>query len=202
MKGLPMSWLQAVCAHELTHAWVAENVPPARKHELAREAEEGFCELVAYLYSASRNDEPEKAMILKNGYTRGQIDLYVAAESRYGFNDVLDWVRYGIDPKLSASDPARVHDIKAPDRKAAPSAAFTYVSIGPPPAATNLLLKAVFWDPKHPLALINDHTFGLREEAKVRLGTNNVVVRCVAISQNSVRVRVVGSAAEQDLFLK
>jgi len=48
LSGLPRSWLLATCAHELTHAWVAEHVSTARKASLARDAQEGFCELVAF----------------------------------------------------------------------------------------------------------------------------------------------------------
>ena len=40
------------------------------------------------------------------------------------------------------------------------------------------------------------------EEGKVRLGTSNVMVRCVSISQNTARIRVNGAAEEQELVLK
>src|ERR1043165_2750210 len=38
MSGLPRPELKAVCAHELTHAWVFENVPGARKKKLGKDA--------------------------------------------------------------------------------------------------------------------------------------------------------------------
>jgi hypothetical protein len=202
MTGLPRSWFEAVCAHELTHAWVAENVPESRRNALAREAEEGFCELVAFLFAGSRHDEGEKAMILRNGYTRGQIDLFVAAEGSYGFNDVLDWMKYGTDGKLSASEPARVHKVILPRRKSPPVSSFAVVAGETPTAPLTLVLKAVFWDQKRPLALVNDHTFGVQEEGNVRLGTTNVTVRCLAITQNTVRVRIVGTGEERELVLK
>jgi len=202
MTGLPLSWLQATCAHELTHAWVAENVSPARRKTLSRDAEEGFCELMSFLSCSARHDEEQKAMILTNRYTRGQIDLFIAAEATYGLNDVLDWMRHGTDAKLSASEPARIHTVELPQRKAAVAATAPAVEAAPPPPPTTLLLKAVFWDQKHPLALINDRTLGVAEEGKVRLGATNVSVRCLAISPNSVRIRVAGSDQEQELSLK
>ncbi|HWX21538.1 MAG TPA: protein DA1, partial [Candidatus Binatia bacterium] len=203
MTGLPLSWFQATCAHELSHAWVAENVPPKRRQRLVRETEEGFCELVAFLYSDSRNDEAEKAKILRNAYTRGQIDLFVAAHNSYGLNDVLDWMRYGTDPLLSSSDATRIHSVALPQQKrTAPVASFPMARVEAPPAPTTLVLKAVIWDAKRPLALINDRTFGVQEEGKVHLGTTNVTVRCLAIRQNSVRIQVNGTPGEQELLLK
>src|SRR5208337_2692671 len=48
MTGLPLAELKATCAHEYGHAWVGENVPKERHARMGRDAEEGFCELVAY----------------------------------------------------------------------------------------------------------------------------------------------------------
>ena len=141
-------------------------------------------------------------MILRNGYTRGQIDLFVAAETSYGFNDLLDWMKYGTDARLSVSDPARVHKVTPPQRKSQPASSFVLVGGEPPVAPLSLVLKAVFWDQKRPLALVNDHTFGVQEEGKVRLGTTNVTVRCLAITQNTVRIRIVGTGEERELVLK
>jgi hypothetical protein len=203
MTGLPRTWLEGVCAHELSHAWVAENVPPARRTGLAREAEEGFCELVAFLSSAARNEEDQKAMILSNAYTRGQVQLFIAAENTYGLNDVLDWMRYGTDARLSGSDPARIHAVKLPKQR--PTVTATVPAFQAPaavPAPTALTLKAVFWDQKRPLALINNRTLGVQEQGKVLLGSSNVMVRCLAITPNSVRIQVAGSDKEQELFLK
>jgi hypothetical protein len=202
MSGLPLSWLRAVCAHELTHAWVCENVDAKRKETLDRDAEEGFCELVAYLLAGAQGDQTEQKEILRNTYTRGQIDLFVAAETTYGFNDVLDWIRYGVDGRLSVSEPGRIRQVQLPQRQAAVMPSYSFVPRDPGPAPTNLVLKAVFWDPKRPLALINEHTFAITEEAKVRLGASNVLVRCLGITPNSARVQVSGSTEEQQLVLR
>lgn len=201
MTGLPLSWFQATCAHEYGHTWVAEHLVPARKDNLSREAEEGFCELVAYLYMDSLNNEAQKALILRNAYTRGQIDLFVAAVKTYGFNDILDWMQFGTDDRLSASEPGRIRRIaEHPTRLS--RMVLTRPGTMPEQVPAFLTLKAVFWDPKQPSALINNRRFQTNQERTVRVGATNIVVRCLAISQDSVRVRVAGSAQERTLWLK
>src|SRR5436190_8771011 len=107
MSGLLPSWFRATCAHEYTHTWIREHLSTHRRATLGRDAEEGFCELISYLLMDAEHEEGQKAMILRNGYTRGQIDCFVAARNQYGFNDVLDWVQYGSAEGLSAEDPSR-----------------------------------------------------------------------------------------------
>ena len=102
MTGLPLAQLKETCAHEYSHAWVGENVPKERRARLGRDAEEGFCELVGYLLMDSQNEEVEKKRVLQNHYTRGQIDLFIEAEKRYGFDQVLDWMKYGVAAQLEA----------------------------------------------------------------------------------------------------
>jgi hypothetical protein len=203
LSGLPRTWLKATCAHELTHAWMAERLSASRKDSLDRDAREGFCELVAYTYMDSLHDEDQKAMILRNGYTRGQIDLFVDAANRFGLNDVVEWVKCGIDHALSSTDGFRIHNLQDAPR---PHPA---VTVNPAPMAfvetsapSTLRLKAVFWNENHPLALINDHTFGVHDKAKMRLGTNNVTVECTAIRPDAVKVLVTGTQREEELSLK
>ncbi|MGH7968526.1 MAG: protein DA1 [Limisphaerales bacterium] len=203
LSGLPRTWLKATCAHELTHAWMAERLSASRKDSLARDAQEGFCELVAYTYMDSLHDEEQKAMILRNGYTCGQIDLFVDAANRFGLNDVVEWVKFGTDSALDSSDGFRIHNLQTAPR---PHPAIT---VNPAPmevretsAPSTLRLKAVFWSETQPLALINDHTFGLHDKAKLRLGTNNVTVECTMIRPNTVKVFVTGADREEELSLK
>jgi hypothetical protein len=200
MSGLPLSWFQATCAHEYTHTWVAEHLTRARKDSLSRDAEEGFCELIAFLFMESINDQAQKALILRNAYTRGQLDLFVAAEREYGLNEVLDWMQYGTDDRLSATEPGRVRKISI--HPSASAETQFLLTATPLPVPNALVLKAIFWDPKRPTALINDHTFAPNEEAKVRTGATNALVRVLAISSDSVHVRVSGSEHEQVLQLK
>jgi hypothetical protein len=202
MTGLPFSWFQATCAHEYSHAWVGEHLSRARKASLSRDAEEGFCELVAFLFMESLGNEAQKAMILRNAYTRGQIDLFVAAQRSYGFNEILDWMQSGADDQLATTDPGRVRKLEPRYSTGPPAMDLSVNRAAPRRAPDSLILKAIFWDQKRPLALINDQTFGVNEEARVRVGTTNVLVRCLGISPDGVQVQVVGSDSEQTLRLK
>ena len=201
MTGLPLSWFQATCAHEYGHCWVSEHVTNARKAKLDRDAEEGFCELMSFLYMDSLNEEAQKALILRNAYTRGQIDLFVAAERTYGINEILDWMQFGTDGRLSAADPERIRKVSQQRSTAQPVYTLTAqrALIAEP---DSLVLKAIIWDKKHPLAIINNQTFGPEDQAKVHLGGSNVVVRCLSISPDAVRLRVADSSQEQTLRLK
>jgi hypothetical protein len=201
LGGLLPSWFRATCAHEYSHTWVREHVSAHRQATLGRDAEEGFCELVAYMLMDARHDEAQKARILRNGYTRGQIKCFVAARNQYGFNDVLDWIQYGAGETLSADEPGQVHNLETPAQPAVSAMLFATARPEAAQAPTALILKAVFWNEKQPVALINDHSFGPREEAKVRLGGTNIIVRCLSIRPDSVTIRVAGSAHDQVLRL-
>jgi hypothetical protein len=201
MSALPRSWFEATCAHEYAHTWVGDHLARARKAGLSRDAEEGFCELVSFLFMESLNDETQKAMILRNPYTRGQIDLFVAAYRSYGINEVLDWMEFGTDDQLSASDPGRVRKISS-HRPAAPTLSVPFTGTTATPAPNNLVLKAIFWDQKRPRALVNDQILGPNEQAKVRIGNTNVLVRCLSVFPDAVQLQLVGTGQEQTLRLK
>jgi len=113
MTGLPLAALKETCAHEYSHAWVGENVNRAQRG-LGRDAEEGFCELVGYLLMDSQREESEKKRIFKNHYTRGQVDLFVEAEQHYGFDQVLDWMKYGTASQLEPGHLEALRDVKMP----------------------------------------------------------------------------------------
>jgi hypothetical protein len=51
-------------------------------------------------------------------------------------------------------------------------------------------------------ALINDGTFALNEQGKVRLGTSNVVITCKEIRNDAVVVHVAGESAPRTLALE
>lgn len=205
LSGLPQTWFQATCAHEFGHAWVAENVGERRRARLTREAEEGFCELVAYLFANAAHDEDFKARLESNQYTRGQFQLFRDAEGRFGFNDVLDWMQSGTDGRLSSEDPGRVRKLEPATPPATPHAVQAYrmpiYRAAPTVAPDHLVLKAVFWDVRRPTAIINNQTFGLREEGKVQVGTNTIVLRCLAIQPDAVRVERTGTGQQEELHL-
>jgi hypothetical protein len=205
LLGMPLAQLKETCAHEFTHAWVGENVPKARRARLGRDAEEGFCELVGYLLMDSQNEEVEKKRVLRNHYTRGQINLFIEAEQRYGFDQVLDWMKYGLAPQLEAGHVEGLRDVKLPvERPVAGKAAMlervNKPAPKPAPAPATLKLDGILWG-NRPVAIINGHSFLAHDLGKVQLGKTNVVIQCLEVREKSVRVRDIDSGKEQDLSL-
>ena len=203
MSGMTPAAIRSTAAHELTHTWIFENVSAARKKQLARDAIEGFCELVAYDFVASQNDTAQLDVIKSNGYTRGQFTLFLEAERRFGFNDLVDWMKYGVDARLHGDDLTLVREVNMPARtNPPPQTATATASVTAPTAPATLILKGITWSKTKPLALINDRNFAPNEEGKVRLGQSNVVIRCLAIREDSVVIQVAGASEPQTLRLK
>ena len=201
MSGLPRSELKEVCAHELSHTWVFENVPGARKKTLSRDAHEAFCELVAYKLMSSEDDEGQKAQIRRNHYTRGQIERFIEADEKYGFNDIVDWMKYGVDAALHGEDLNRVRNVEIPSakpKKANRPTVYSARTVSPP---AELQLKGITWNQNKPLAVINDRTFAPKEMGGIRLGRTNAVIRCLSINKTSVRIQFVPSGEERELSL-
>jgi hypothetical protein len=201
MSALPLAELKATAAHEYGHAWLNQNLPEPRRWTLGRDANEGFCELLSYLLMDSQNEEPEKKLILRNAYTRGQVQLFLEAQQRFGFNDILDWMKYGTDSLLSADDSDRVHRVRMPAPAAKLASGFNAGAPPPAPVPAKLMLKGVFWSQTRPAAMINDRIFEANEAGNVRVGNTNVAIRCLAIGQERVRIRVLDSGEERELRL-
>ena len=193
--------LKATCAHELTHTWVGENVPADRKQRVDQDAIEGFCELVAYLLLDSQQEENQMKAIRRNFYTRGQVDLFIEAERRFGFNQVREWMQYGVDAVLHKDDLNNVRDVNIPRRTALPVSNVRNFTPQTAPAPDSLALKAVIWKPERPMAIINGRTFEAGQQFPMQVGKTNLTVRCLAIGEDSVRVRIVGSGEERELRL-
>ena len=209
LQGLPASQLKATAAHELGHTWVTEFVPPERREQLDGDAEEGFCELLSYLYAEEQRDAAAMNIITNNGYTRGQFDVFLAAERRFGFNDIVDWMKYGVDPYLTMDDLGRVREVELP--KAVRSAtstthhnhpASTTTMAAPASEYDRLLLKNLSGPPGPRLALINDKTFTTDEIGRVSLGNSNVLLRCLEIRARSAVVQIEGTDERQELKLE
>ena len=200
MSALPRAELKSTCAHELSHAWVAQNVSAERKENLSKDAQEGFCELISYLLMDSDSEEGEKKAILENSYTRGQIDLFVAAERAHGLNDVLDWMKWGTDSDLDPDEPNRIRVVEMPKEKTASNVwVFVENKVQVPDVLT---LKGISGDKVHAFALINDQTLAAGEAGKVRVGNTNVLVRCVEIRNGSVLIRIGESKELLELSLR
>ena len=201
LTGLPLAQLKETCAHEYSHAWVGENVPKERKARLGRDAEEGFCELVGYLLMDSQNEEVGKKRVLQNHYTRGQIDLFIEAEKRYGFDQVLDWMKYGVAAQLEAGHVDQLRDVKMPSAKSVSSSPAIYSRTNTPtPARAIIKLDGVLWGSR-PVAIINGRSFLANDLNPVKVGGTNVNIRCLGIQKTSVRIQNVDSGKEQELRL-
>jgi hypothetical protein len=201
LTGLPLAQLKETCAHEYSHAWVGENVPKERRARLGRDAEEGFCELVGYLLMDSQNEEVEKKRVRQNHYTRGQIDLFIEAEKRYGFDQVLDWMKYGVTAQLEAGHVDELRDVKMPAAKSVASSPAIYSRTNAPaPAPAIIKLDGVLWGSR-PVAIINGCSFLTNDQNPVKVGGTNVIIRCLGIQKTSVRIQDVNSGKEQELRL-
>jgi len=202
LSGLPLASFQATIAHEYTHAWINENVSAKRRQNLNQDANEGFCELVAYRLMDSQNEEGQKRLIKLNAYTRGQIHLFIEAEQTYGMNDIVDWMKYGTDDRLVAGDLRRVRDVELPRlgaRAATNLAAYGLKSTSIP---DTLVLRGISWVQPRPVAMINNRTLGVNEQGRVRIGKTNITFRCLAIRQDAVRIQIIGSGEERELRLR
>jgi hypothetical protein len=218
LTGLPQADLRATCAHELSHTWVAANVPKSRHERLERDAEEGFCELVAYLLMDSQHEESEKKAILANHYTRGQVQLFIEAEQRYGLDQVLDWMKYGETTRLTDGHLDELRNVNMTSESssavnAATSANSANVRVetanietattnspAPAPDPATIKLQGILVGAR-PMAIINGRAFFTDDKLNVKVGTETVTLRCLAIQKNSVRIQNVDSGQEIVLHL-
>jgi hypothetical protein len=201
LTGQSQAQLEEVCAHELSHAWVGENVSPERHSRIERDTEEGFCEMMGYLYVDSKGEEQEKKRVLANAYTRGQVNLFIEAEQQYGFDEILDWMQYGVTSRLEEGHLDEVRDVKMPASGHAPRpTTFTAMASLPPPAPATLELQGIMWG-SMPSAIINGHPFFAGDEATVRVGQAKVLVRCITIGKTTVRIKNAETGEERDLRL-
>ena len=201
LSAQPRDSLKAVCAHEYAHAWLSENVPQKRRDTLGQDAREGFCELVAYMLMDSQQEEEAKTNILQNGCSHGQVDLFVKAEKRYGFSDIEDWMKYGKDAGLEANDPGKIRNVEISAPTPPPAADQAAGAKPPPPESDTLVFKGISRINEQTMARINDKLFLAGESGAVHVGKTNVVIRCLSIGKNMVRIQIIASGEEQELPL-
>lgn len=199
LSSLSKPRLEAVAAHEFGHAWLNENLTPQRRAALSPDAIEAFCELIAYQLMVEHREAFEQASIKENPYTRGQLQAFLAAETRHGFNAIVEWLRSGETAKLDAEDPDAVRAVREPG----PASRMPSTEYVAPPVALpdRLTLKGISGSAGKRLALINDKTFATLEVARVRLAQTNLLVRCLEIRTNSVLIQMEATGARQELFL-
>ncbi len=215
LSGVQEEEMRTICVHEYTHAWLIENLPPAREKSIGKDAVEGFCELLAYLYAQQQGLVAGQSNILANHYTRGQVHLFIKAEQMFGFYEIVEWMKYGDTPLLLTNE---LHRVRQLDFAAATGARSNAVQktetpivndTNPPVAFTNpvvalpetLTLRSIAGPPTRRLAIINDRTLAQHDRATVRLAATNVVIRCLEIRTNSVLIRNEVTGERQELFL-
>jgi hypothetical protein len=205
LSAQPASALKTVCAHEYAHAWLKENTPPSRV--LDRDAIEGFCEWFAYKLCESLNLTREMQSLRKNGYSRGQIDLFIEAEQSHGLYAILEWMKRGVDERLLGDDLDRIRrlEIGSPSDggRLTPRAVSATLTPLPQPMLTPvpevLTLRGISGTGSNRLALINDRAFRPGESGLVRVSDSNVTLRCLAIQTDSVQIQVGDSDPPQEL---
>jgi hypothetical protein len=105
-------------------------------------------------------------------------------------HDVVEWIKFGTDRVLRADDLGRIRGISKPSftlpvTEAAPVAVVTPV---PEPAAPDRLILRAVSAGSGAWAQINNRSFRTGESWPVRIGSSNVVVKCLAIRSDSVTV--------------
>jgi hypothetical protein len=199
LSGVLRPQFMATCAHEYTHTWLNEHSTKTRT--LHKDTVEGFCELMSWKYVAAKQDTNEMNRIRESDYTRGQIDALLAAERRYQFHRVIDWIHRGEDSWLDQDKLVRLLALKAarePDVEVEPLWQRAAVPTAVP---DKLVLRSVSGAGARRLAFINNQTLARGEQARVRVGQTNVLVQCVDIRERSVMLRVNGQPELVELFL-
>ena len=203
LSGLPREQLITTCVHEFGHAWINENLEPTRRKAIGKDAVEGFCELLSYLFAKEHGYQSGVAEILVNAYTRGQIHLFIAAEQQFGFNEIVDWMKYGEDATLRTNELARIRRVDLPPiTKSAATLAPVYYASAPPVPMATLKLNGIIWSKTRPMASVNHKSFAVNDEAMVLYGETNIMLRCLAIREDSVTMRDLGTGQEIKLQLR
>ena len=199
LYGLTRERMMVVSAHEYAHAWLHENV----HRKLNQDTVEGFCDWIAYKLITQGNFPYEAKTLLASDYSKGQLQAFLAAEQQHNFYRVIQWVKAGVDPEIEMEKLERVLSLREEQRSAPEEAdAFSFAAPTPVRAGrTNLVLKGLSGSKARRFALINEGTFGVNEQGKIRLGDSNVVIRCLEIRNDAAVVQVAGEATPRTLTL-
>jgi hypothetical protein len=180
LSGRPRDEIAATAAHEYTHLWINENVPPDRK--LAPDTEEAICELSAYKLMESRSQPEEERKILNNPYTHGEITNLVDVERKTGMNHVLDWVKRETTETVASA------------ALFAPAAWSASVFTRPPPLPETLKFGGLITLGPNLQAVINGVAFAAGETKNIRLRGRTVSVLCRHVRPGEVVLDLDGSA--------
>jgi len=209
LSGQPREDLIATCVHEYGHTWINENVPAPRIKQMDPNSIEGFCELLSYLYADAQGLKTAQTNILANSYTRGQIHQFIAAEQRFGFQDVVDWMKAGDDASLLKEDLSRVRRLADPPKRTSQPTAIIDPAAetlarktnAPPKLPERLVLQGILWSPGRSMATINGRNFFQNETAAIKLASGLVSVQCVEIQPTLAIIRTNKSPERVTLWL-
>jgi hypothetical protein len=182
LSGLPKDELVSVCAHEYTHLWINENRKSERKIE--NNTIEAICELAAYKVATRAGFTNQLERIEKNPYTQGRIDDLLAADRKFGFFKVLEWVRTGRNATVSidASPPAAsARSAPAPSRPSATTSASS---------AAGLSLAAIIRTSRGYRAQINGVFFYTGDLKRITYNGRPANLQCLRISEDGVMVSI------------
>ena len=188
-EGLSPLRFRAVCAHEIGHAFLKENVSRA----LESDTVEGFCELLAYRLMDQMGAAGEKERITRNLYTADQIGAFVQAENEAEFFRVVQWVKGGSDARLGHDNVRHL---------ATSTSASLWPKAVPTAVPQTLVLKGLGGPAHRRFALVNDQTFQTNQVARVRVGSGSAMVECLEIRAHSVLIRIAGELAPMELQLR
>ncbi len=192
LSGQRRSRVQAVSAHEYTHAWLNQNLEERR--QLHKDTVEAFCDLVAHNLMTELGDSFEPQRIRDFSYPNDQIKAMLAAQEKHSFYYVLKWMKSGREEKLA---PDKLDGVLALQES---PVQWSWLPQVQPTAPDRLIVKSISGRPGRQFVLVNNQTLASGELAKVRVGKTNVAVRCLSVTERSVMVQVGGTNVE--LFLE
>lgn len=198
LDGLTRDEFLAVSAHEYTHTWMSER--NKKQRQLHKDTQEGFCELMAHKFTSRAKFTNATERILDNDYTHGQIHALIAAEEKIRFHRLVDWLTDGVDSWVDIDKLERLLELRG-ETEAQPPLAFNVPSQAPTPVPDTLVLKGISGSGRRRFALVNHATFQEGEEARVRVGTSNILVRCLAVLDDRVRLQLPGQTNAVELRL-
>jgi hypothetical protein len=187
LSGQLKSDTTSVCAHEFMHLWINEN--KARSRKIEGDTLEALCELTAYKWMVSTEDGAQQQKILENAYTHGKIKELIGLETDYGFQVILDWVKRGTNAVLDAQT---LSQLGSPRISPVPVPIANWAVRVQEPVHT-LRLLGLIGSKTNRCALINDRQFFENDEKEMTLDSRTVLVKCLEIKANTVRILVAGT---------
>jgi len=195
LHGVPRDEFRAICAHEYAHTWLNERHKKTR--QVYQDTAEGFCELIAYKVVSKSDLEEEKKRITQSTYTRGQVNVLLAADREYEFHRVVRWITDGVDSWLDTEKLPRLLVLRETDPE--PPAYPNWPPSKRSAVPNQLVLKGLSGPSNHRYALINNATLAVGEESRVRVGASNQLVRCLSVGSNAVLIQVRGEPSPREL---